>query len=52
MRLDGRNQDELREVTIVTDYLKHPEGSVLITVGYKSDMQRKCRRPCPSFYER
>ncbi|MGY4112702.1 ribonuclease PH [Aeribacillus sp. SP014] len=33
MRLDGRNQDELREVTIVTDYLKHPEGSVLITVG-------------------
>jgi len=33
MRLDGRNQDELRKVTIVTDYLKHPEGSVLITVG-------------------
>lgn len=33
MRLDGRNQNELRKVTITADYLKHPEGSVLITVG-------------------
>jgi ribonuclease PH len=33
MRVDGRNIDELRQVHIVTDYIKHPEGSVLITVG-------------------
>lgn len=33
MRNDGRKQDELRRVRIETDYLKHPEGSVLITVG-------------------
>ena len=33
MRNDGRKQDELRHVRIETDYLKHPEGSVLITVG-------------------
>lgn len=32
-RTDGRNVNELREVTIETDYLMHPEGSVLITVG-------------------
>ena len=32
-RHDGRNADELRSVTIETDYLIHPEGSVLITVG-------------------
>lgn len=33
MRVDGRNKDELRIVTIDKDYLKHPEGSVLISVG-------------------
>lgn len=33
MRVDGRMQDELRPIHIETDYLKHPEGSVLITVG-------------------
>lgn len=33
MRVDGRNLDELRVVNIEKDYIKHPEGSVLITVG-------------------
>ena len=33
MRHDGRNIKELRPVTIETNYLLHPEGSVLITVG-------------------
>ncbi|WP_243291186.1 ribonuclease PH [Bacillus sp. FJAT-47783] len=33
MRHDGRNRDELRRVEIVTDFIKHPEGSVLISVG-------------------
>ncbi|MGE6488248.1 ribonuclease PH [Paenisporosarcina sp. NPDC076898] len=33
MRHDGRNTKQLRPVTIETDYLVHPEGSVLITVG-------------------
>ncbi|WP_282033056.1 ribonuclease PH [Metabacillus indicus] len=33
MRHDGRKQDEIRRVEIVTDYVKHPEGSVLICVG-------------------
>ncbi|WP_203361567.1 ribonuclease PH [Bacillus sp. REN10] len=33
MRVDGRNTNELRNVHIETDFLKHPEGSVLITVG-------------------
>ncbi|PUB15092.1 ribonuclease PH [Paenisporosarcina sp. OV554] len=33
MRHDGRNIKELRPVTIEKDYLVHPEGSVLITVG-------------------
>ncbi len=32
-RHDGRNAEELRPITIETDYLIHPEGSVLITVG-------------------
>ena len=32
-RHDGRSTDELRPVTIETDYLIHPEGSVLISVG-------------------
>ncbi|MFX3624009.1 MAG: ribonuclease PH [Ectobacillus sp.] len=33
MRADGRQKDELRQVHIQTNYLKHPEGSVLIEVG-------------------
>ncbi|KKB35122.1 ribonuclease PH [Bacillus thermotolerans] len=33
MRFDGREANELRDVQIETNYLKHPEGSVLIQVG-------------------
>lgn len=33
MRYDGREPQQLRPVHIEIDYLKHPEGSVLITVG-------------------
>ncbi|WMX54394.1 ribonuclease PH [Peribacillus sp. R9-11] len=33
MRVDGRLNTELRTIQIQKDYLKHPEGSVLITVG-------------------
>ena len=33
MRHDGRTSDTLRAVKIEKDYLLHPEGSVLITVG-------------------
>ncbi|MBM4762480.1 ribonuclease PH [Bacillus sp. B15-48] len=33
MRFDGREPMQLRPVHIETNYLKHPEGSVLITVG-------------------
>ena len=33
MRNDGRTREQLRPVHIETDYLLHPEGSVLITVG-------------------
>ncbi|WP_022793142.1 ribonuclease PH [Marinococcus halotolerans] len=32
-RLDGRKWNELRSIQIETDYLKHPEGSVLISFG-------------------
>ncbi|SDH35151.1 ribonuclease PH [Alteribacillus persepolensis] len=32
-RADGRASNELRPITIDTEFLKHPEGSVLITVG-------------------
>lgn len=32
-RLDGRSYDEIREITIQRNYLKYPEGSVLITQG-------------------
>lgn len=32
-RFDGRENDEIREVEIVRNYLKHPQGSVLITMG-------------------
>ncbi|PLT30202.1 ribonuclease PH [Peribacillus deserti] len=33
MRIDGRNSNELRPVHIQKDYIMHPEGSVLISVG-------------------
>ncbi|CDQ18223.1 RNAse PH [Halobacillus karajensis] len=33
MRNDHREVNELRTVTIETDYVKHPEGSVLISFG-------------------
>ena len=33
MRFDGRKKNELRSVHIETNYIKHPEGSVLISVG-------------------
>lgn len=33
MRNDGRTREQLRPIHIDTDYLLHPEGSVLITVG-------------------
>lgn len=33
MRFDGREPLQLRPIHIETDYLKHPEGSVLISVG-------------------
>ncbi|WP_034550892.1 ribonuclease PH [Carnobacterium funditum] len=33
MRKDTRKNNELRHVTIETNYLKHPEGSVLVTFG-------------------
>ena len=33
MRYDGRENDQLRPVKITTDYIKYPEGSVLIEWG-------------------
>lgn len=33
MRPDGRRVDEMRPVSITRDFLRHAEGSVLITVG-------------------
>ncbi len=33
MRIDNRKTNQLREVKIVRDYIKHPEGSVLISFG-------------------
>ncbi|WP_409302034.1 ribonuclease PH [Peribacillus sp. SCS-155] len=33
MRHDGRLNQDIREIHIETNYLKHPEGSVLISVG-------------------
>ncbi|WIV11884.1 ribonuclease PH [Proteiniborus sp. MB09-C3] len=32
-RIDGRNNDELRKVKITRNYIKHPQGSVLIEMG-------------------
>lgn len=33
MRVDGREPIQLRPIHIETNYLKHPEGSVLISIG-------------------
>ncbi|MDT8859477.1 ribonuclease PH [Alkalihalobacillus sp. MEB130] len=33
MRVDGRAENQIREVSIETGYVKHPEGSVLISMG-------------------
>jgi ribonuclease PH len=33
LRHDGRQPDQLRPITLVRDYLRHPEGSVLIGFG-------------------
>lgn len=33
MRVDGRENTQLRSIAIEPNYLKHPEGSVLISVG-------------------
>ncbi|MFC0270215.1 ribonuclease PH [Metabacillus herbersteinensis] len=33
MRHDGRTNDQLRNVEMITDFVIHPEGSVLISVG-------------------
>ena len=33
MRKDGRAADELRPVQLALEYVKYPEGSVLITLG-------------------
>lgn len=33
MRFDGRNTNELRKIDIIKDYIIHPEGSVLISMG-------------------
>jgi len=33
-RHDGRLPDQLRPVTLVRDYLRHPEGSVLVSFGH------------------
>lgn len=33
MRMNGRRKDQLRNITITKDYIKHPEGSVLIEMG-------------------
>ncbi|KKM89485.1 hypothetical protein LCGC14_1248260 [marine sediment metagenome] len=33
VRFDGRKNDEIRKTTITRDFLKYPEGSVLITQG-------------------
>jgi ribonuclease PH len=33
MRINGRKNDQLRNITITKDYIKHAEGSVLIEMG-------------------
>jgi ribonuclease PH len=33
LRHDGRRPDQLRPITLTRDYLRHPEGSVLVEFG-------------------
>lgn len=33
MRIDGRANDQMRQIRVVRDYIKYPEGSVLIEFG-------------------
>lgn len=33
MRHDGRQADQLRKINLIKDYVIHPEGSVLISIG-------------------
>lgn len=33
MRMDNRRSNELRDIEIIPNYIKHPEGSVLIKIG-------------------
>ena len=33
-RIDGRKYDEIRNITVTRNYLKHPQGSVLMEMGY------------------
>ncbi|BAM47115.1 ribonuclease PH [Amphibacillus xylanus] len=33
MRPNNRNSNELRPISIITDFITHPEGSVLISIG-------------------
>ncbi len=37
-RRDGRQPDQLRPVSITRDYLRHPEGSVLVEFGDTKQM--------------
>jgi len=32
-RVDARSPNQMRPVTITRDFIKHPEGSVLISIG-------------------
>jgi ribonuclease PH len=34
MRVDGRRNDELRDIKIIRHYIRYPEGSVLIASGF------------------
>lgn len=33
MRIDGREKDQMRQIRVIKDYIKYPEGSVLIEFG-------------------
>ena len=44
-RHDGRRPDQLRPVTIIRDYLRHPEGSVLVSFGDTNDVLKQLGRP-------
>lgn len=52
MRQDLRQNNEIRKVTIETDYLIHPEGSVLISFGQtKVIVNATIENSVPLFYE-